>query len=424
VKENLSLTGERKPKFFYGYTVAVAAFCVQMVAFGVFVTFGVFFNPLLNEFGWTRAVISGASSLCFLLFGVIGIIAGRLGDIIGPRMVITGCSVFLGLGFLLMSQVNAIWQLYLFYGVIVAIGLSSMDVLPLSTIARWFVKRRGVMSGIIKVGAGVGILIMPPIASWLIASYGWRTAYIIIGIIALVCIISIAQFLKRDPGQMQQLPDGESEAEQVSLNLGGGGFSLQRAIQSRQFWMLCAIYFAIIFCVETILVHSVPNAVDLGIAATNAANILAIIGGASIVGRFVMGSAGDKIGNKAAIIVCFVLLSVALLWLQAAKELQMLYLFAVIYGFAHGGFFAVVSPIVAQLFGLSSHGAILGAVLFIGAIGGAIGAVLSGHIFDITGSYQLAFLVCVALSVAGLILTLLLKPTTNKGGVSPPIISV
>jgi len=102
----------------------------------------------------------------------------------------------------------------------------------------------------------------------------------------------------------------------------------------------------------------------------------------------------------------------------------MLYLFAAIYGFAHGGFFALVSPMVAELFGLSSHGAILGAVLFCGTIGGAIGPVLSGHIFDVTGSYQLAFLVCVAISITGLILTSLLKPTTNKGGVSAPIIGV
>lgn len=270
------------------------------------------------------------------------------------------------------------------------------------------------MTGIIASGIGAGMMIMPPVASWLIASYGWRTAYIIIGIIAMVFTISAAQFLKRDPAQIGQLPDGE-EAKVSHLDLAGGGFSFVEAIHTRQFWMLCAISLFIIFCVETILVHSVPNAVDLGISATNAANILAIIGGASIVGRFVTGSAGDRIGNKSAIIVCFVLLSAALLWLQVAKELQMFYLFAVIYGFAHGGFFALVSPIVAQLFGLRSHGAILGVVLFSGTVGGAIGPVLAGKIFDVTGSYQIAFSVCVAFSVIGLILASLLKPTNKRG---------
>jgi len=270
------------------------------------------------------------------------------------------------------------------------------------------------MSGIIKAGAGVGILIMPVVASWLISGYGWRTSYVIVGSIALVFMVAAAQFLRRDPGQMQLLPDGETEAAPQSPNLDAGEFSFQRAIYVRQFWMLCVIYFAIMFCAQTILVHIVPHAIDLKISPTTAASVLAVVGGASIVGRFLMGSAGDRIGNKSALVVCFVFFSAAFLWLQVARELWMLYLFAVIYGFAHGGFFALASPIVAELFGLSSHGALLGTVFFSGTIGGAIGPVLSGHIFDITGSYQLAFLVCITLSVIGLILTLLLKPTTNK----------
>jgi len=421
VKENLSLIGERKPDFFYGYIIVITLFCVQMLAWGIFTTFGVFFNPLLNEFGWTRAMISGASSLCFILFGFVGIIAGRLGDKIGPRIVMTSCGVFLGLGYLLMSQVNAIWQLYLFYGVILGIGLSGMDVIPLSTVARWFVRRRGTMSGIIKVGAGVGILIMLPLASWLISSYGWRTSYVVIGITVLAVIIPAAQFLRRDPRQMGQLPNGDKKASSEHLNSEEGGFSFKEAIHTRQFWMTCAIYFTTIFCAQAILVHIVPHAIELGISAANAANILAVVGGVSILGRTVLGGVADKIGYKLAMTICFLVLVLAFCWLQLARELWMLYLFAIIYGFAHGGFFTLTSPLVAGLFGLSSHGVIFGTVGFGGTIGGAIGGVLSGYIFDITGSYQLAFLVCVALGVTGLILTLLLKPTTKVGA---PITSV
>ena len=134
-----------------------------------------------------------------------------------------------------------------------------------------------------------------------------------------------------------------------------------------------------------------------------------------MVGRLAMGSAGDRIGNKSAMIICFLILVATLLWLQSTKEMWTFYLFAVIYGFAHGGFFALTSPTVAGLFGLSSHGVILGIVFFSGSIGGAIGPVLAGYLFDITGSYQLGFLIPAVFSVIGLILVLLLKPTRRKG---------
>ncbi len=408
------MTENKSPRFFYGYVVALAAFWIQMIGWGAYCAYGVFFNPLLIEFGWTRATISGAASLSFLIMGFFAITAGKLGDRFGPRIVITGCSAFLGLGYLLMHQVNTIWQLYLFYGVIVAIGQSSLDVLPLSMIARWFVRRRGVMSGIVKVGTGVGIMIMPPIANWLISSYGWRTSYLIIGSATFAFIVLAAQFLRRDPAQKGLLPYGLEEANADHLNAAYGGFSLQEAIHAKQLWMLCAIYLLIVSCTQTILVHIVPHGIELGISAASAASVLAAIGGISIIGRLVVGNASDRIGNKLAMIVCFLMLAVALFWLQLAKELWMLYLFAVIYGVAHGGFFALISPVVAELFGLGSHGVIFGIVIFGSAIGGAIGPVLAGHMFDITGSYYQAFLICAAVAVIGFILTLLLRPPSRK----------
>jgi len=408
-QETSLLTKTRKPRFFYGYVVVAAAATIQLVDLGIINTFGVFFPSFLTEFGWSRATISGASSLSFLLMGFLAILAGGLTDRFGPRIIMTTCGFFFALGFLLMSQLNSIWQLYLFYGVIVGIGLSAMDVVLLSTVARWFVKKRGMMSGIVKVGTGMGMFIMPLIAGGLIPIHGWRTSYIILGSIALVFVLSIAQLLRRDPGQMQQLPDNEERAATSDINSIGVGLSLQEAIHTRQFWMICAAFLTVVYCANTILVHIAPHAIDLGIPTINAASIISIIGGVSMFGRFVMGSAGDRIGNKLAMIICFVVLLVSLLWLQLANKLWMLYLFAVVYGFAHGGFFALVSPTVAGLFGTRSHGVILGIVLCSGTVGGAIGSVLAGHIFDITNSYQLVFSILVVFSIIGLILTPLLK---------------
>ena len=394
---------DRKPRFSYGYIIVVAAFFIQILSWGTYNTFGIFFNPLSTELGLTRAMTSGPRSLSFFLMGLVGIIAGRLNDRFGPRLVVTISGLFLGLGYLLMSQVNALWHFYLFYGVIIALGMSAPDIALLSTIARWFAKRRGMMSGIIKVGAGIGMLAMPLLANWLISNYGWRNSYIVIGFIALVLGISAAQFLRRDRGQKGLSPDGH-EVEGKSQSLEVNGLSLQKAIYTRQFWMLSAIYFLFVFCAHTILTHIYPHAVDLGIAEATAANILATIGGASIAGRFIMGSAGDRIGNKLAMIITLIMLAVALLWLIVAEEIWMLFAFVALYGFAHGALFTLISPMTAELFGLSSHGVIFGTINFIGTVGGTIGPVMAGYIFDITRSYQLDFII---IAIAGIIATVL-----------------
>jgi len=408
------MTEKLQPKFFYGYIIVVVAFLLMLMMWGAYYSFGIFFEPLLAEFGWTKAMTSGAFSLSFFLTGILGVFAGRLTDRFGPRVVLTVCGFFLGLGYLLVSQTSTVWQLYLFYGVVVALGMSA-SVIPLqSTIARWFAKRRGTMNGIIISGIGVGMVIIPPIAQWLISSYGWRTSYIVVGITALVTIILTAQFLRRDPGKMGQLPYGEGELE-VKVSSPDTGFSLREALRSWQFWTLVMALLCFTMGEGTILVHIVSHAIGLGISAASAALIIPVIGAVSIPGRILLGMAGDRIGNRPAYVIGFVFLSVSLFWLLVAKELWMLYLFAVIYGFGYGGLSALISPIIAELFGLSSHGVIMGVVIMFGGTGGmAIGPLLAGHIFDISGSYQSAFLMYAAISVIGLILVSRLRPVIRK----------
>ena len=138
-----------KPRLFYGYILVAAAFGIQIVAWGMYNAYGVFFNPLLDKFGWSRATISGALSLGQMLIGIGAIFLGSLNDRFGPRILMMSCGILAGLGYFLMSQVSSIWQLYLFHGVIAGIGLSGTDVVLLSTTARWFIKRRGMMSSIV-----------------------------------------------------------------------------------------------------------------------------------------------------------------------------------------------------------------------------------------------------------------------------------
>ncbi|MFC1992831.1 MFS transporter [Chloroflexota bacterium] len=403
----------KKPRLFYGYIVVIAGFIVMAMMWGPIFSFGVFLKPVSADFGWTRAMTTGAYSLYMVLHGSLYIITGRITDRFGPRILVTVCGSLFGLGFLLMSQISDLWQLYLFYGVFVAIGISGSWVPILSIVARWFVKKRGLMSGIVSSGMGVGIMIGPPVTSWLISRYGWSTSFMVIGIIALVLIIPAAQFLKRDPSQVGMLPDAESEATEESITREAKGFSLYEAMHSKRLWLTCAAYFCSGGLVHAGMVHTVPHATDLGISAIVAANLLVVIGALSIVGRIGMGRASDKIGNILALAVVFVLWMAGFLWLLPAEEAWMLYLFAIAFGFAFGGENAVMSPLVAELFGMKSHGLIFGLVSFIATVGGAIWPLFAAHIFDTTGSYQLGFLVFAGISLVGLMLILTLRRTSR-----------
>lgn len=399
----------KKPRFFYGYIVVSAAFFIVTVMWGSLYAFGIFFEPLLTEFDWTRAMTSGAFSLSFIMFGLLGMISGRLTDRFGPKIVVISCGSVLGTAYILISRINAPWQIYLFYGVMVAIGMSGCVVPLASTVSRWFISRRGMMTGLVVSGVGAGTLIVPLIANRLLSLYGWRTSYFILGIAVLILVVLSAQFIRRDPSQIRQLPLGKSElgSEDVSW---ADGLTLREAIKTRQLWMVGGSFFCFTLGLGAIMVHIVPHAIDLGISATGAAVILTIIGGTSIVGRVVVGIASDKIGYKFAVIIGLTLIPISFFWLLFADELWQLYLFAVVFGFGYGAVSAGIFPLAAEYFGMSSHGVILGFLLFGGESGNAIGAVLTGYIYDMTSSYAISFLALAIISFIGIVPVLRTRP--------------
>ncbi len=402
------------PGFFYGYIVVAAALCITVASWGMYYAFGVFFKPVLTEFGWTRAMTSGAFSLAMILQGVTGIAMGGLNDRLGPRIVMTFCGIILGLGYLLMSQIGALWQLYLFYGVIIGIGMSGAVVPLPSTVARWFFTRRSLMTGIVLTGTGIGTLIIPAAANRLISIYDWHVSYIILGTVLLAAVVLAAQFLRRDPARMGQKPYGEQRKTEHIREAEAQGFSLGEAVHTRQLWMSFTMFVCCGFCVFSTMVHIVPHAIDMGISAAGAARILSCIGAATIIGKITLGSAADRIGDRRIFIICFIMVSASALLLVPAREMW-LYPFAVIFGFAWSGLAMAQSPLVARLFGLSSHGLIFGFTGVGLTIGGAIGPFFTGYIFDVTGSYQLSFLLCAAVGIAGLVSSVLLRPLRDGG---------
>jgi MFS family permease len=403
-----------EPGFFYGHLVVAAAFFIMVVMWAAYYSFGVFFKPMINEFGWTRATTSGAFSLSSIINGLLAIVMGRLTDTYGPRMVMTICAVLLCLGFLLMAQIRAVWQLYLFFGLIVGTGMGGSFVPLLSTVARWFVAKRSMMTGIVTAGIGIGALAGPPLSNLLIAVYGWRTAFIVLGGVILVTVVLIVRLIRRDPSQVGLSAYVGDKAKRQAAQSPSVAFSLGESIYTAQFRIVFAMYFCLGFCAFTVIVHMAPHATELGISAVGAANILATIGGVSVVGRVVLGRAADNLGNRQAFIIGFILMSTALLGLVPAKSLWLLYSVAGVFGLAFGGCAASQSPLAAELFGLRSHGAILGVLSFGFTVGGGAGPFLTGYIFDVTDSYRLAFLVCLGISMVGLILTVFLKPGRVK----------
>ena len=400
---------QNRSGFFYGYLIVGLAFIMMFVFWGAFYAFGIFFKPILKEFGWTRAITAGAFSLCSIVQGLLGIAMGGLTDKFGARLVMTLCGLLLGLGYLLMSQLSAIWQLYLFYGVIVGAGMGGSFAPLMSTVARWFMRRRSTMTGIVSAGTGIGALIGPPVVSRLIPGYGWRVSYVILGSIVLAVIILCAQLMRRDPSRMGQVAYGEDTGKKKALERNARELSLREAVCTIQFWIVFGMIFSLGFCVFAIMVHIIPHAAELGISTISAANILATIGGASVFGKVLLGRAADRIGSRQTFIIGFFLMLVALVMVLPAKGELILYLFASLFGFALGGCVSSESPIVAELFGLSSHGLILGVIAFSFLLGGAVGPFLFGYIFDVSGSYQWGFLVCAAMSFVGLILTAILR---------------
>ena len=405
---------KNKNGIYYGYIMVIAIFFIITIVEGLMYCFGIFFKPLQSEFGWSSTQVSLAFSLLMIMHGLFYIVTGKISDRFGPRIVVTICGIFLGAGYILMSRVNALWQLYILYGLILAIGASGAYVPLISTINRWFVKKRSFMTGICSAGVGMGTLIVPPITSRLISFFGWRQASIIIGVVSLVLIVAIAQLLKRDPGKLNQSVQDTEQIEKISTKSQTKGFSLHQALCTPQFWILITAFFGFGFCLQSIMVHIVPYAINTGIPLIEAAIIIAFIGGASFVGRVLIGVIADKMGNKLVAITSFILMTFAVGILMFSKKIEIFYLFAIIFGFGYGGLVTVSSLLVTDLFGLRNHGLIFGFLIFTITIGGGIGPLVAGYIFDLSSSYYTLLFILLAVSTAGSVLISLLKSRSDS----------
>jgi len=407
-----------KDKVFYGWVVVTAFFVIGITLYGIHFSFGVFFKSIEGEFNLTRAATSAILSANMLLAGIFSFFAGWALDRYGPRIVVLLMGIFTGLSLLLTSQTSALWQLFITYSLLLAMGTGALYVVPMSAVSKWFDKKRGLALGLASLGIGLGTMIMAPFATYLISILDWRGAYFVIGIIAWLVVIPLSRLLKKGPSEVGALPDDvKSYSKDVKSTEGSiqlHDSSLLRVFRTRSFWLLVFIWFFFASCLFLVFTHLVPHVTDMGFSAGEAATVLSLVGVASIVGRVVMGIASDRLGRKLAAITCTLLQAGAMVWLIWSQDLWMFYLFALVFGFATSGFGITMAALIGDTFGVGKLGAILG-VLEIGfGVGAAVGSAMGGLIFDINQSYFLAFLIEAAAMLVVTLLVALIKRATSR----------
>ncbi len=386
--------GEKK-EVYYGWIVVAGVFFMVAVSCGSFYSFGVFFVPIMEEFGWTRGVISGVLFVSGITYAVAVPLIGSIADRFGYKWISIVTAGLMGLGFLLGSRVQTVWQMYLFIGFLPGIGACAAIPLPLSLITNWFVRRQGLALGIASAGIGTGAATLPLMVTSIETQFGWRTAMFVVGALILLIYIPIALIVIRLPksdyvaaheGNPQIYTNHVSDSDNRDI-------SLFQALKTSQFWSLFGIFGFCILCLGLIITHLVPYARDTGISPMSAASLLTIMGLCSIAGRLTAGFLSDRVGASRVLFCGLFLQGVMILWLSRMSSLGMFYFFAFLFGIAYGGNLVMIPRLTASIFGVKNMGAIYGGLSVADGIGFAIGPVLAGYLFDLSGSYNDAFLI-------------------------------
>jgi len=404
-----------KPKagLYYGWRIAGATFILVAFINGLFFSFGLYQKPLIAEFGWARAQTSLAATIAVATFATSSLVSGILVDKYGPRVVCSLGALIMGLGVMLTSLISEPWHLYITYGFLFGLGGGTQETPPSGIITRFFVKRRGRALGIATAGIGVGTLVLAPLIQFLISSFGWRWACIVTGLIPIVLGVPAAAIvMRRSPEDMGLLPDGETHQDKNDpLNESPvKEFSLTEALGFRQFWMLFAIYIFMNIGLLGVVYHLPAYATDSGIPGIWAATAISFVGGFSIAGRVITGIVSDITGRRNALIVIFSILVVTLVVLIWVKTTVALLFWVFVFGFCYGSMVVAIWGLAADLFGRKAMAGILGAITVGAGIGGFLGPWSAGYIFDVTGSYVIAFLAFSAAFFVSLIFSVLIRP--------------
>lgn len=393
-----SRSEQRNFGIFYGWYVVAGAFFVTLIGFGSAYTFSAFVGALEHDFHASRGSVSSVFSLAGFLYFALGIVSGPLADRWGSRRLAVAGMLVVGAGLILAGFTQTLAGVYASYGLGIGLGVGLSYVPVLGAVQRWFVRRRGLASGLAVSGIGIGTLVLPPVASYLVSAIGWRHAYIALGVFAAIVGVGFALLIDNDPHERGLAPDGDP-VDPNAHRVQARGVSIGAAIRS---WRFIGLYVA---CLVGSLglfvpfVHLVPYAQDHGVPASAAVVLLGVIGVGSTAGRFFLGGIADRLGRLSGVLAMFVGIGASMAIWMFASNFWTLGVFAFIFGIFYGGFVALLPALVMDDFGGKHVGGIIGVLYTSVAFGTLIGPSLAGFAFDISHSYRLPILASVIASL-------------------------
>ena len=418
--EPTPFSSRRKP--YYGWVIVLLSLISMGFWFGLRTTFSVFFVALIDYFHWSRAQAAGAQSVAMLVYTVMAPITGILTDRIGPRKTVVPGIVLMGLGLLLCTQIQTLLQFYLFFGVIVGMGVTCLSIVPYTVIlTHWFERTRGMANGLAAMGIGIGPLVFLPLFQYLITSYGWQFAYLIFSLFVLAIPLPLnALLLKHRPEEIGLLPDGDlpknsstTDDRRMMENTdsyathGQKAPELREAIKTRRFWSLLLFPSLTAFGVYVIIVHLVRYLVDQGVDKLWAASLFAAMAALSGGFRFFWGWFSDRAGREITFTlggICFSSGILSLLLFQYRPSPIFLYVFALLFGAGWGATAPMFMSISADLYKGKDFGLIYGMVEAAIGMGSALGAWVAGYIFDCTRGYFWAFILTIVSNIVSVLL--------------------
>jgi MFS family permease len=409
----------RSGTIFYGWIVLGAAFLIIMIGIGTMFSSGVFLIPLQEEFGWHRSEISLASLLNWMTFGLFSFLCGTLSDRIGTRRVVVFGGAVLGSSLILSGLTRQLWHLYLTFGLLGGMGVGAFYVPLSATATRWFSSNRGLALAIVSAGNGTGILAIAPFARYLISTYDWSTAFMVMGALSWIVILPAALLVQNSPADMGSTAygtAGDADQSPVSRRLGAGlgEMSGRQAAQTPTFWLIALTHFFCCAAHSGPIFHMAAFAMDMGLSKMAAATLLGLSGFTSIAGRLGTGMIADRIGAKTTLTTLLSLQALGIGLYVWAGPLWTFLALAVVFGIGYGGVMPLYAILTRQYFGERVMGTMYGAVFGISSVGMGIGSYLGGVFFDQAGSYTRLYVVSFLLGVSAIMLGVVLRPPVHR----------
>jgi MFS family permease len=410
------LTARSLP-FYYGWVIFAVTFLIYVFMYGLRYSVGVFFTPVQQEFGWSTATTASAVTVFFWIYAISAPLVGNLAERIGVRRTVLVGGLLLGGGGALVSFVRELWHLYLFWGVIAAMGAAALYVIPTTILSRFFLKKRGRAVGWASVGVSIGQATLVPIVAIAIRELGWRAAIRGLGLVVVAVTSVIGYlFLREDPESMGLSIDGEEPSPSSESTIQESVTAVVDwepvdATRTRSFRLVALSYFFAVGGIISILTFVVPHMIRVGIDPVQASGAFGVIGLMSAAGSFLFGIVSDRLGRKATIIATTS--GIAISFFTASilpPNLTLLYAWAVLYGLTYGGCPEQYAAIVADYFGGRHSTTLFGLLTLAGGFGGGLFPLVGGWLVDLSGAYYwtLLFLAC-AMGAATLTI-LLTKP--------------